>query len=212
MKGDIRMKAYILMIVSFIICVPLHAENVDQIIEKTLVHYENMETFYAEFDQKQCDEVRGICCDYTGVIYFKKPNFFRMEMKEPETIYVGDSVSLWIYMPESKHAIRQNLGEVPFQINPDMFLQDYQERFNAEMTGETDKVFKITLLPKENTDIYDHISLSIGKKDYQINAITICDQAGSENSFIFNKIVVNKNISKKKFKFDPPKGTTIDEY
>jgi outer membrane lipoprotein carrier protein len=189
-----------------------YALNVDQIMQKTLDHYEHMESFYAEFDQQQCDEVRGICCTYTGVIYFKKPNFFRMEMREPETIYVGDSVSLWIYMPESNHAIRQNLGEVPFQINPDMFLQDYQERFNAEMTGENDDTYEINLLPKEPTDIYDHIALSIAKKDYQIHALTICDRAGSENAFIFHKIVVNKTISNKKFKFDPPKGTTIDEY
>jgi len=189
-----------------------YAQDVEKIIEKTLTHYKNMESFYAEFDQRQCDVVSGTCNEYTGTIYFVKPNFFRMEMKDPETIYVGDSVSLWIYMPAQNHAIRQNLGEVPFHINPDMFLHNYQERFNAELSHESEVKYEISLIPKEATDIYDHITISIAKADYQIIAITICDQAGSENSFVFNKIVVNKKISKKKFEFKPPKGTTIDEY
>lgn len=206
------MKQIILIIALTSLCISGFAQNIEQIIEKTLVHYQNMETFYAEFDQQQCDEVRGICCNFSGTIYFKKPNFFRMEMKDPETIYVGDSVSLWIYIPEEKHAIRQNLGEVPFQINPDIFLHNYQERFSAELTGETEKAYEITLVPKEATDIYDHITISVAKKNHQIAAITICDQAGSENSFNFNKIIVNKKISKKKFEFEPPKDTKIDEY
>jgi len=195
-----------------LLCTSTYAQNVDQIIEKTLAHYQKMESFYAEFEQTQCDEIRGICCSYTGKIYFLKPNFFRMEMDDPEQIYVGDSVSLWIYIPEKKHAIRQNLGTVPFQVNPDYFLLNYQERFNAEINKETDNAFDVLLKPKLATDIYDHILISIAKKDYQISGITICDQAGSENSFIFKKIEINKNISKKKFKFEPPEGTQIDEY
>jgi outer membrane lipoprotein carrier protein len=189
-----------------------YAQNVEQVIEKTLAHYQNMESFYAEFEQTMCDEAQGICCNYTGKIYFLKPNFFRMEMDDPEQIYVGDSVSLWIYLPEKKHAIRQSLGEVPFQVNPDYFLLDYDERFSAAISNENGNSYEILLNPRRETDIYDHIMIVIAKKDYKISAITICDQAGSENTFLFNKIEINKKISKKKFQFEPPKGTQVDEY
>jgi chaperone LolA len=206
------MKTITLAIALSLFSTALNAERVEEIIEKTLGHYENMESFYAEFEQRQCDVVRGICCDYEGKIYFVKPNFFRMEIENPEQIYVGDSVSLWIYLPEKKHAIRQSLGQVPFQINPDHFLVDYQKRFSADLASETAKTYEILLTPKESTDIYDSITISIAKDDHQISAITIFDQAGSENSFVFSKTEINKKISKKKFEFKPPKGTQVDEY
>ncbi|MBN2620357.1 outer membrane lipoprotein chaperone LolA [candidate division WOR-3 bacterium] len=190
----------------------INAQDVDQVIEKTLAHYQNMESFYAEFEQTMCDEVQGICCTYTGKIYFLKPNFFRMEMDDPRQVYVGDSVSLWIYLPEKKHAIRQSLGEVPFQINPDHFLLNYSDRFIAAISNENNDSYEILLNPKRETDIYDHIMIVITKQDHKITAITICDQAGSENTFHFNKIEINKKISKKKFQFEPPGGTQVDEY
>jgi len=189
-------------VILFVVCIQslsfMSAMSVDDIITKTLVRYEDMQTFYAEFEQMMCDEVSGTCMSYTGKIYFMKPNFFRMEMEDPDQIYVGDSISLWIYLPEENHAIRQQLGDVPFQINPDHFLKNYKERFDAEMVEETETRYEIKLVPKRTTDIYDHIAIAINKKDFQIRSLTIVDKAGSENSFTFKTIKVNKNISKDK--------------
>lgn len=206
------MRTIIFTVLLFAVCLAVNAQGVEQVIEKTLAHYENMESFYAEFEQTMCDEVQGICSNYAGRIYFLKPNFFRMEMEDPPQVYVGDSVSLWIYLPEKKHAIRQSLGEVPFQVNPDYFLLNYDDRFAAAISNEDDSSYEVLLNPKRETDIYDHILIVIAKPDHKISAITIRDQAGSENTFRFNKVEINKKISRKKFQFEPPKGTQVDEY
>jgi outer membrane lipoprotein carrier protein len=196
----------------FVIVLQAFAIDMDEIINKTIEKYENLNSFYAEFNQILCDEVSGTCSNFEGKIYFLRPNFFRMEMENPKQIYVGDSVSLWVYLPEKNRAIRQSLGQIPFQINPDIFLKDYEKRFNAELTDEDKNSVQITLTPKDKTDIYEKIIIKILKDKFEIAAITIIDEIGSESKFNFDKIEINKKISKKLFDFNPPKGTQIDEY
>ncbi|MCK4756067.1 MAG: outer membrane lipoprotein carrier protein LolA [Candidatus Stahlbacteria bacterium] len=206
------MKNKIIIFSMFVIVLQAFAIDMDEIINKTIEKYENLNSFYAEFNQILCDEVSGTCSNFEGKIYFLRPNFFRMEMESPKQIYVGDSVSLWVYLPEKNRAIRQSLGQMPFQINPDIFLKDYEKRFNAELTDEDKNSVQITLTPKDKTDIYEKIIIKILKGKFEIAAITIIDEIGSESKFNFDKIEINKKISKKLFDFNPPKGTQIDEY
>jgi len=206
------MKNKIIIFSMFVIVLQAFAIDMDEIINKTIEKYENLNSFYAEFNQILCDEVSGTCSNFEGKIYFLRPNFFRMEMENPKQIYVGDSVSLWVYLPEKNRAIRQSLGQMPFQINPDIFLKDYEKRFNAELTDEDKNSVQITLTPKDKTDIYEKIIIKILKGKFEIAAITIIDEIGSESKFNFDKIEINKKISKKLFDFNPPKGTQIDEY
>jgi outer membrane lipoprotein-sorting protein len=133
-----------------------------------------------------------------------------MEIENPKQIYVGDSVSLWIYLPNKKRAIRQHLGsQIPFALNPDIFLKDYNKRFNAEL--KINKYYEIIFTPKEETEIYKKIIIMVHPERYEINGITIIDETDSENKFIFKNIQLNKKISKKIFEFKPPKGTEIIE-
>ncbi len=190
----------------------LFAAEVDDVIQKTLEKYENMKSFHAEFNQFLCDEVSGTCQNFEGDIYFVKPNYFRMEIKEPRQIYVGDSISLWIYIPEEKKAIRQHLEQVPFAINPDFFLKNYAERFTAELTEEEKDVFLVSLTPRQETEIYEKITISIHKTKFEIAGVTVLDKTGSESTFNFDNIEVNKKIPRRLFEFNPPNGITIDEY
>ncbi|MEO0123816.1 MAG: outer membrane lipoprotein chaperone LolA [candidate division WOR-3 bacterium] len=203
-------KSIILLLAFLLITGFSQSQNLDSVINKTTAHYQNLNSFYIEFSQRFCEKNSGICQNFDGSVYFLKPNYFRMEIKEPRQIYVGDSVSLWIYLPDKKRAIRQHLGaQIPFAVNPDIFLKDYNERFNAEL--KTGKNYEIILTPKEDTEIYKKIIVVIDPQKYEINGITIFDDTDSENKFIFKNIQLNKKISKKLFEFKPPKGTEVVE-
>lgn len=206
------MKVKLLFFLLFFITQHLFAVDLDEIIDKTTEKYNDLNSFYAEFTQVLCDELSGTCQLFEGKIYFKRPNFFRMEIGDPAQIYVGDSSSLWIYMPEKNRAIRQSLGQIPVQINPDIFLKDYDKRFNIELISEKENTVQIALLPKEETDIYIKIIIAIHKSKYEIQAISIQDQAGQESKFSFDKIEIDKTIPKSLFEFKPPEGTQVDEY
>lgn len=206
------MKVKLLFFLLFFITQHLFAVDLDEIIDKTTEKYNDLNSFYAEFTQVLCDELSGTCQLFEGKIYFKRPNFFRMEIGDPAQIYVGDSSSLWIYMPDKKRAIRQSLGQIPVQINPDIFLKDYDKKFNIELISEKENTVQIALLPIEETDIYTKIIIAIHKSKYEIQAISIQNQAGQESKFSFDKIEIDKTMSKSLFEFTPPEGTEVDEY
>ena len=189
---------------------PMAAQDLDAVVNKTLKRYEKLNSFYTKFTQTLCDEAAGMCRIFDGEVYFLKPNYFRMEIENPAQTYVGDSVSLWIYFPDKKRAVRQNLGQIPFAINPDMFLKNYEEHFNAQLSTAENE-FEITLTPKEETEIYQKIVVAISKRKFEIVGISIIDEAGVENRFTFDNIQLNKKISKDIFKFNPPEGTEIIE-
>jgi outer membrane lipoprotein carrier protein len=202
----VAMKPYALLLFAAVCFI--NAQDLEKIVNKTLERYKNMKSFQTEFTQTLCDEAAGLCNIYEGRLYFLKPNFFRMEIEKPAQVYVGDSASLWIYMPDKNKAVRQSLGQMPFAVNPNMFLDNYQDHFNAELAS-TDDGYEITLKPREETDIYSMITLLIDKKKYNILMISIVDGAGTENKFVFSNTRINKNISRDVFIFRPPEGTEI---
>ncbi len=189
---------------------PCFAQHLDSVINRTVANYQNLNSFYIEFNQQFCEKTSGICQNFEGCVYFLKPNYFRMEINNPRQVYVGDSISLWLYFPDKKRAIRQHLGgQIPFAVNPDIFLKDYTTRFNAEM--QIGNNYEIILSPKEETEIYQKIIVSIDKQKYEIVGISIIDETESENKFVFQNIQLNKKLSRKLFEFKPPKGTEIIE-
>lgn len=203
----IRLPLSLLLITSTLL-----ATQASEVIDKTIELYENMNSFYAEFEQVYCDEEAGICQRYEGRTYYMRPYYFRMEIDDPEQIYVGDSASLWIYFPEEKRAIRQGLEQVPFQVSPDALLADYQSDYVAEIVAENDEYYEIDLTPIEDTNIYRKLTVRIEAGTYELIGITVYDDAGSESKFEFSKMEVNKKLSKNIFRFDPPEGIQIDEF
>jgi len=189
----------------------LGAASLDEVVDRTNLTYANLNSFYTKFTQTMCDEAAGLCRIFEGEIYFLKPNFFRMTINNPQQVLVGDSTSLWIYMPKEKKAIRQDMTQMPFAINPEVFLKGYNERFNAALSGEDKDFCEITLSPKEETGIYSKIMIRVSLPGYKITDISIVDQTGAENKFAFEKTEINRKINKKIFQFNPPKGTEIIE-
>ena len=187
------------------------AASLDEVVDRTNLTYANLNSFYTKFTQTMCDEAAGLCRIFEGEIYFLKPNFFRMTINNPQQVLVGDSTSLWIYMPKEKKAIRQDMTQMPFAINPEVFLKGYNERFNAALSGEDKDFCEITLSPKEETGIYSKIMIRVSLPGYKITDISIVDQTGAENKFAFEKTEINRKINKKIFQFNPPKGTEIIE-
>ncbi len=205
MKRFLKLGAIICMLVQ------LFAADLQDVVAKTNATYANLNSFYTKFRQVMCDEAMGICNTYDGEIYFLKPNFFKMTIEKPGQVLVGDSSSLWIYLPTEKRAIRQSLKEIPFAINPNLFLAGYEERFNAALTSDRAGTIEITLTPKEATEIVTRVVVTVDASSFKITGIAIVDQAGAENKFNFENTKLNPSIDRKIFKFNPPKGTEIIE-
>lgn len=185
--------------------------DLEEIIEKTNAHYRNLNSFYTRVQQVTCDEALGICNVYEGEIYFLKPNYFKMVIEKPPQILVGDSSSLWVYFPLEKRAIRQFLKDIPYAVNPDIFLMDYQNQYETTLSAEGSGVYEITLTPKEADGIFHHAVITIDAQTFLIKAVAVIDPSGTENKFHFEATKLNPALDRKIFKFNPPRGTEIIE-
>ncbi|MGD9380754.1 MAG: outer membrane lipoprotein chaperone LolA [candidate division WOR-3 bacterium] len=201
-----------LLIALMLLTTQILATEASDVLDKTIEQYQNMNSFYAEFEQVYCDEEAGICQRFEGRTYYMRPNYFRMEIADPEQIYVGDSTSLWIYFPAENRVIRQGLEQMPFQVSPDALFADYKSDYEAEIVVENDEYYEIDLTPIENTSIYRKLTVRIKVKTYELIGITVYDDAGTESKFEFNKVEMNKKLSKSIFQFSPPEGVQVDEF
>lgn len=185
--------------------------GIEEVIEKTNANYRNLQSFYTRVQQVTCDEELGICNVYEGEIYFLKPNYFKMVIEKPAQILVGDSASLWVYFPSEKRAIRQSLKDIPFAVNPDIFLTDYQNQYAMALSADRDDVYEVTLTPKEADGIFHRAVITIDARRFMIIAIAVIDPSGTENKFHFEETKLNPALDRKMFKFQPPRGTEIIE-
>lgn len=190
----------------------LHGFELDNFIQKTIDHYDALKTLSAGFEMYSCDEMTGMCKNVEGKIYYRQPFAFRLEFRDPDVFYIGDSTVLWIYFPAQKKAIKQNMESVPWQVQPASFLKEFGTRYNAEEKLLNDTSVTVVLRPIDETDLYDYIELIIDRSSLMIKNMTIADKAGSERKIEFFEQKINKKISKSIFNFKPPADTEIDEY
>ncbi len=188
------------------------AEELSDFIQKTIDHYDNLKSLSTDFEMITCDEMTGTCQNIEGKIYYQRPFAFRLEFHDPDIFYIGDSTVLWIYVPAHKKAVKQNMESVPWQVQPASFLKEFGTKYNAEERSNGDARTTVILKPIDETDLYDHIELSIDRASYTIKSMLIVDKAGSERKISFSNIKFNKKISKSIFNFTPPTGTQVDEY
>lgn len=119
--------------------------------EKIKNFYLDLKTVSGDFLQRECDEESGICLEYRGKFFIKKPHFLRLEIKEPEKwLIITDKESIYFY--NQKDSLYQKLP-----IN----------EFNPFLIFFT--LTKDTLFPKVKEKNRKYYSLNFSFKDYQLN-------------------------------------------
>ncbi len=117
-------------------------------------------TTYIDVNNKQ--EVKGD-------MLIKKPDKFLVHYKEPaEQILVSDGKNLWIYTPDLKQVIKQNIKDA--NLNTHFYIEfetsiDYFSKNSKNILNETEEQHIIKMVPLKNKSIdFDEIISKINKK------------------------------------------------
>ncbi len=117
-------------------------------------------TTYIDVNNKQ--EVKGD-------MLIKKPDKFLVHYKEPaEQILLSDGKNLWIYTPELKQVIKQNIKEA--NLNTHFYIEfetsiDYFSKNSKNILSEIEEQYIIKMIPLKNKSIdFDEIISKINKK------------------------------------------------
>ena len=160
------------------------------------------------------DQVKGDLA--TGKMYFKPPNFLKLEQETPKQEFViSNEETLWWYIPQKKTAYKYSAKEFGKELRllSDIFrgLINVEERFQTSMLepntlGEN----QIELVPAPLWQNIDRIILTV-TKEHDIRLVGIHYQLGATTIFTLNDATEKINFEKDFFNFTVPEGVLLVE-
>ena len=149
-----------------------------------------------------------------GKVLFSKPGKMKWHYSEPEEqVFILDKDTLWLYQPEDKQVLVDNLKEMLLSDLPVSFLLgvgDISKDFDIKSACKSADGHIFTLKDKSDADdsLDNFKLLTDGSTHYPIGA-SIKDISGNVTSIIFDKPNFGASLASSKFKPDFPEGTDI---
>ena len=160
------------------------------------------------------DQIKGDLA--TGKLYFRPPNFLRLEQLTPEQeLVISNEEILWWYIPHQQRVYKYSAREFGKELRllSEIFrgLIQVEERFQVTMhkpneLGEN----QIELTPNPVWQNIDRIIITV-TKDYDIRIVGIHYQLGATTIFTLNGIAEKKMFEKNFFSFEVPEGVVLVE-
>ncbi len=170
----------------------------------------NLHTFKADFTQSVFEKNNIVKQKSKGVIIVKSPNKFYLEYNEPyKLLYVADGKKLWSYDEDLEQVVVKAQGNLLIN-TPAMLLgnpKDLTKSYEIEKTGFVDGWLWFELTPKQENNNFETVGLAFDNGN--LVAMEMKDNFGQTTRLEFNHVVKNQDLSRKQFKFVPPKGVDV---
>jgi outer membrane lipoprotein carrier protein len=186
----------------------------NQIQEK----YEKIADFSSKFTQEATVKALNKVQRAQGDVWFKKPGKMRWNYSRPtKDEIVSDGITIWFYNEEEKQVIESPLSDVidtPTTTTLISGLGNLKELFDARFSKnspakENNNTYLIDLLPKENTEEYNFVTVAVDKDSMLVNTIYIYDPFGNLTTVNLNDMQINNGVPDSLFTFKAPKGAEI---
>jgi outer membrane lipoprotein carrier protein len=139
-------------------------KNEKEVYKKIKKFYLNLKTITGTFTQRECDEKSGVCLEFRGKFYLKKPNYLRLSIEEPEKgLIIADGESLYFYYPQDSLIQKYPINQFnPFLI----FFQIMSDTVFPQVEEKGKKYYLLTFsLPNYR------LNLQLRKKDFLVEKI-----------------------------------------
>lgn len=186
------------------------------VLKRILKVNEGIETFQAEFVQTNYIEATGISQEFLGKLWLKRPEKFRMEVFSPDTqLFVSDGEIMWIYLPKTKQAIREELGETAMVPQPSRVLFQFSEKYEIDFKGENkvkDKTYYLLdLTPKEESPYLTGAKVWLSLESLHMERLVVADVQKNKMTLEFRQVKANLSLPESKFTFTPPDDVEVVE-
>jgi chaperone LolA len=175
--------------------------------------YEMVDDAVAQFDQQVKFGYSKIEQTFSGTLYMKKPNRYRIE-SEHQTI-VTDGITVWAYSPANNQVIIDHYKENQNSLTPDKFMLSLPVNYYATLLG-TEKgkggeQALLKLVPKDDRSFVKMVKIWVDEKNWMVQKILILDVNETTTTYTINDMKLNGNLKERTFSFTPPVGAeTVD--
>ncbi len=117
------------------ICVPAaSAIDADDIVKRVQDRYKKINDVQAEMEQVLFWKLTQARDTTTGMIYLKKKDFFRWEIKNQT--FVTDGNTVWTYSPLNNQTVIDRYRSTEDMFLPQQFIFSFGKDYRAELAGE----------------------------------------------------------------------------
>ena len=206
-----------LVLLTAMIAIPLHAEDIRQLARAVDDHYNHLHTLEADFTEIYRGD--GAERVESGTLWLKKPRKMRWEYRSPkEKLFTSDGQAVWFYLPAEKQVRKTSLKKLDDLRSPLAFLLG-KTKLENELQGLSQAVDQSPLgagntvlrgVPRAVGDQLSEVELEINPAD-QIVRIVLQELDGATTEFRFADWKENLAISDSQFQFTPPPGVETVE-
>lgn len=166
------------------------------------------ETRLPGFDQVQIGE---------GQVWILKPGMMRWEYTKPERqTIVAQGETLWMYLPQDRQVIREQVNHALGRRTPALFLAGQArltELFTiVDASGQDSSesgALQLELTPKAGDMPYSRVQLGIDASSYLVNRVRLIDPLGHTTTMWFTDIDTEGPVDPSLFQFQVPPGVDV---
>jgi outer membrane lipoprotein carrier protein len=160
------------------------------------------------FDQVQTGE---------GQVWILKPGMMRWDYTKPERqTIIASGDTLWIYLPQDRQAIRDQVTPSLGARTPALFLAGQarlSDLFTISGTPARDSseagLLPLELTPKGGTLPYTQVQLGIDASSYLVRRVRLIDALGNTTTMWFADIDTEGAVDPSLFQFQVPPGVEV---
>jgi chaperone LolA len=191
----------------FILPLAAHAGAIDKL--KTFVAATR--SAQAEFTQELLDQNGKRIQIASGVMQFKRPGKFRWSYQEPyEQLIVGDGKKFWLYDADLNQVTVRKL-DAALGSSPAALLSgrnEIERGFKLREDGRHEGLEWLRAKPRGQESSFEKIRMAFDARSNLV-VMELTDMYGHKTVLRFSEMKRNPKISKKQFRFTPPKGADV---
>jgi outer membrane lipoprotein carrier protein len=194
--------------------------TVEETARRVQAAYDQTRDLTARFTQEATSAALGRTQKAAGTVWLKKPGKMRWDYEgkdgKPGQVLVSDGKTLWIYNPEDRTVIRDDVGGA-LERTPLAFLMGLGELTRdfevarpsgtVDLGGSGDLVLQLT--PKQSIAALQELYVAVDPKRALVTAALIVDPFGNRTRIAFEGIRTNAGTPDSRFAFTVPPGVQV---
>jgi chaperone LolA len=195
----------------FLLSEVIFAQSGKELVDRLKNKYAGINDAVIKFEQTVKYSVSKFEQSFSGTLYFKKKNKYRIET-EQQTV-VTDGTTSWLYSKVNKQVIIDNFKEDRSGISPDKFLLSISDEYipiilKVEQDNKR-KVYVLKLTPKSEDAAIESAKIWVSDDDLQIIKVEIIDVNGTVTTYNVRSVKINSGVDDSIFQFSIPSNVRV---
>jgi outer membrane lipoprotein carrier protein len=208
---------------------PASAATAGDWVKKLQSFYDATRDLDAEFTQETFLRVQQQKQTLSGRVRIRKPGMMRWDYTKPDPkLFVTNGEFLWVYDPDDKQAMKQNLrghtlpaavsflygkgslaSEFNISIIPEAQLGSIKPDGKTPYGLKAEGGVVLRLVPKVGNARFKELYFVVDSATGQVHQTLMVDPEGGTNHIHFRNVKVNTGLPENLFTWKPPAGTSV---